>query len=128
MGKSRIRRRESSGTPAQSALTTAEVLFVRLVVEVDKYLEMKKIAFGDPAGGQIKVQRGIIRGMALFYAKMWGNGYEPYWAEEVQECEKKAIRLAKEWANDGRPEGDGWWYRHRRGFWRSVVDQRSARI
>lgn len=99
-----------------------ETVFVRLVIETAKLLEMKKISFGEQDAGRQKLHRGIVRGMALVITKQWGNGYEPHWTEEVKACERRAIRLAKEWNDDGEPRGDGWWLRRRGQFWRSSSD------
>lgn len=115
-------RRLQAGTSAASAVTVRETLFARLVVETAKYLDMSRIPFGEAPSGQQKVQRGIIRGMAMAITKMYGNGYEPHWKIETVQCEKRAISLAKEWIDDGKPEGDGWWLRRRVRFWRSRTD------
>lgn len=108
-------------------MTIREIVFVRLVTETVKFLDMKAIPFGKPDSGHLKVQRGIIRGLSLAITKMWGNGYEPYWAREVKDCEKSAVRLAKEVIGE-RERGsrkwpdDGWWAVRRRDFWRSGSD------
>lgn len=116
----------TDGRSAARALTIREVLFVRLVIETTKYLRMRAIPFGDERSGQEKVQRGIVRGMALAITKMWGNGYEPYWAREVKQAEGKAARLAREIADDREYESnwpdDGWWLERRDKFWRSSID------
>lgn len=119
-------RRGLAGTSAAGPATIREIIFTRIVVETAKYLDMKKIPFGAENSGQEKVQRGIIRGMVIAHTKMFGNGYEPHWTREVRACEKKAVSLAKEWINDGRPAGDGWWLRHRRDIWQSRVDASGA--
>lgn len=108
-------------------MTISQILFVRLVIETAKYLRMKEIPFADDAQSKpMHVQRGLIRGMALAITKMYGNGYEPYWAEEVKDAEKKAVRLAKEIVRDV-PEhaswpADEWWLERRDRFWRSRSD------
>jgi hypothetical protein len=127
MARNRVRRQESEGVSAASSFTVREIIFCRIVVETARYLEMRKIPFGESVSGQEKVQRGIIRGMALAHTKMFGNGYEPHWAAEVKACEKRATSLAKEWIDDGKPSGDGWWHRRRGRIWRSAADQAGAR-
>lgn len=125
-------RRGLTGTSATSKVTIRELVFIRMVVETAKYLDMKSVEFGDQDSGQMKVQRGIVRGMALAMTKMYGNGYEPYWAREVKSAEKAASMLAREWMSDGRPgesdpDRDGWWLVRRDQLWRSRYDQSAVR-
>lgn len=114
------------GYSSARGLTLSEVIFVRLVIETVKYLRMRAVPFGEDKSGQEKVQRGIIRGMALAITKMWGNGYEPYWGREVKQAEGKAAKLAKEIIGDGQYEhewpDDEWWVSRRDKFWRSSSD------
>lgn len=119
----RVRRQEGSGTPAVSPLRQREILFVRLVVETAKWLDMVE-AGPHPL---IKQQRGVVRGMALSITKMWGNGYEPHWTQEIKDCEAAGLAVAKKWIGKGRPEKDKFWIKRRHLFWRSSVDQRGAR-
>lgn len=108
-------------------LVIREVLFVRLTIETAKYLEMKSIPFGEQESSQMKVQRGIIRGMALAMTKMYGNGYEPYWTREIRAAEQAAVRLGREWIDDGKSERDDWWLSRRERFWKSRSDAGQAR-
>ena len=121
MSRNRPRRQSNSAVSGASPHNLRQVLFVRLVTETAKYLEMRAIPFGSDSP-QEKVQRGIIRGMALTITKAWGNGYEPYWTQEIKACETRALKMAKEWISDGKPEDDGWWIARHDRFWRSRSD------
>lgn len=114
-----------------SLLTVSEVLFVRLVIETAKWRELKDQGYGRH-DYDVATQRGLMRGMSLALTKMYGNGYEPYWSEEVKQCEKTANLIARVWLDDGSPEDDDWWAEHSPWFWRSnsdaaSVDQRELR-
>lgn len=122
MSRNRPRRQSSSAVSGASPHTVRETLLVRLAVETARYLEMRAIPFGEDPSAQEKVQRGIVRGMAVAITKMWGNGYEPYWKQEIKACEARAARLAKEWISDGKPEDDGWWTARADQLWRSSAD------
>jgi len=103
-----------------------EVLFIRLVIEYAKWLRLRKDGWAatDRFCSQ---QRGVIRGMALAMAKMWGNGYEPHWEQEVKDLEECARSLAGKWLEKGQPTKDKFWLRRRHLFWVSSIDQGGAR-
>lgn len=102
---------KAGGTSGASDFTQRELIFHRLVYETEKYLEMKKVDFGeeDKNSGLLQRQRGIIRGMSLAYAKIWANAYE--WAKSTKEVEKKAVRFAKEIKDVSEDQRSEWWAR-----------------
>lgn len=129
--------RRSIGHSAAGAMTIRELVFMRMVVEIIKYLQMREIRFADSTEldqrNHLKVQRGIIRGIALAMTKMYGNGYEPYWTREIKDAEKAAHTLAREFIRgecirDGQPGDDEWWLSRRERFWRSQYDQSGAGV
>src|SRR3989337_605639 len=97
----REKKKTKTGYSTASKFATHESMLIRLVHETVKHQDLKTkrestLVDSHDLNDKVAQQRGVVRGMALFVAKMWGNGYEDYIAREVKSIERWAMRTARE--------------------------------